>query len=104
MDQTAAEIVLTDGVDVASIVPSVTPVQAAWDVNPITGTLYVVWTDTAGDGGFAWGTLSTGFTTAEVTLPWPAKELTVMAQSDGSTALIVAINAANAAQAVVVAP
>ena len=104
VDQTAAQILLTDGVDTATIVPDVTPVQAAWDVNPSTGTLYVVWTDTAGDTGFAWGSLSAGFTTAQVSLPWPAKEITVMAQSDGATALIVAINAANAAQAVVVAP
>ena len=104
VDQTAAQIVLTDGVDTATIVPDVAPVQAAWDVNPSTGTFYVVWTDTAGDAGFAWGSLSAGFSTAEMTLPWPAKELTVMAQSDGASVLLVAINAANAAQAVIIAP
>ncbi len=104
VDQTSGEILLDDGVSQNSILPTVTPVQTAWDENPTTGTLYVVWTDNVGGAGFAWGTLDAGFTTTDITLPWAAKELSVLAQSDGASALIVAINAANAAQAVVVAP
>ena len=104
VDQNLGTVLLSDGVTSASITPTETPVQASWDVNPSTGTVYVVWTDSLGGAGFAWGSLSAGFDTAEIGLPWVAKELTVMAQSDGESVLVVAINAADVAQAVVLAP
>jgi hypothetical protein len=104
VDQIAGQVVLSDGVTSTSITPTQTPIQASWDVNPSTGTVYVVWTDSSGGAGLGWGSLDAGFDTAEVSLPWVAKELTVMVQSDGGTLLIVAINAANIAQAVVIAP
>ena len=104
VDEINGVIVLSSSAGTQVITPTTAPVQAAMSVNDTDGTIYVAWADTDGGAGFAYGDLTSGFTTAQLSTDHTVLQATPWVTSTGNHLMVGLLGSTELSMAVMTAP